>query len=146
MTTPIYPLDVSTTVTVTTANAIASNAYAVAADKLTLDGTGTSLYADFSLVPATMIAPVTGSFCLMAVDYSIDGTTAGPAPTTTLLGRFVGAFTPMPNASNALTTWAMSIQNILVTRKTDFYIFNNGTGQSLPSGSVLKAQRWTPST
>jgi len=147
MTTPIYPLDISTAVTVTTANAIASAAYAVAADKLTLDGTGSSFYADFSLVPSSMsTAPTYGSFNLIAVDWALDGTIAGPAPTASLIGRFVGAFSPMPAIGNALTTWSMTIQKVLVTRKTDFYLFNNGTAQSLPVGSVLKAQRWTPST
>lgn len=146
MPTPIIPIDVSTAVTVTTANAIANNAYAIAADKLTLDASGTSMLANFELTPATMTAPTAGAFQLIAVDYNLAGTTAGPAPTSAMLGRVVGTFTPTPSTGNTATSWVMTINNVSVTRKTDFYIFNNGTGQSLPTSSVLKAQRWTPGT
>lgn len=146
MSTPILPIDVGTAITVTTANAIANNNYAVAADKLTLDAAGTSMMADFELTPATMTAPTAGSFALIAVDYSLDGTTAGPAPTSALQGRFAGVFTPTPASGNTSTSWLMGLKSVPVTRKTDFYLFNNATGQSLPSGSVLKGQRWTPGT
>ena len=138
--------DIGAVVTVTTANAIATATYAVAADKLTIDNsTNKALLVDFSLVPAVFsVAPVAGSISLMAVDWSLDGTTAGPAPTASLPGRFVGSFTPQPAAGNALTTWAMSLNAVPLSRKVDYYPYNNGTGQSLAVGAVLKAQCWSP--
>ena len=132
--------------TLTTANAIASAAYAVAADKLTIDNTtNKALMVDFELYPAAFAtAPVAGAISLIAVDWSLDGTTAGPAPTATLLGRFIGSFNPQPAASNALTQWRMSLDSVALGNKVDYYLFNNATSQSLAVGAVLKAQCWSP--
>lgn len=80
----------------------------------------------------------------VAVDYSIDGTTAGPAPLTSMLGRFVGSFSPAPSTANAATSWRMSLNSVALSNKCDYYLFNAATGQSLSSGSVLRAQCWTP--
>ncbi len=138
--------NVGTVISVTTANAIASAAYAVAADKLTIDNsTNKALMVDFELLPAAFaVAPVSGAISLIAVDWSLDGTTAGPAPTATLLGRFVGSFSPQPTTSNALTQWRMSLNSVALSNKCDYYLFNNSTGQALAAGAVLKAQCWTP--
>ena len=133
-------------VTLTTANAIASAAYAVAADKLTIDNTtNKALLVDFELLPAAFgIAPVAGAIQLIAVDWSLDGTTAGPAPTATLIGRVIGGFNPQPAAANALTQWRMSLDSVALGNKVDYYLFNNATGQPLTLGAVLKAQCWSP--
>jgi len=138
--------NLGTVTPLTTANAIASGAYAISADKLTIDNSSTkALLVDFELYPAAFAtAPVAGAISLIGVDWSLDGTTAGPAPTATLLGRFVGSFNPMPTTSNASTQWRMSLDSVALGNKVDFYLFNNATGQSLAVGAVLKAQCWSP--
>lgn len=137
--------NVGSVLSVTTANAIASAAYAVSADKLTIDNsTNNALMVDFELQATFATAPVTGAISLIAVDYSLDGSTAGPAPTSSMLGRFVGSFSPAPSTSNASTSWRMSLNSVALANKTDFYLYNAATGQSLSSGSILRAQCWTP--
>lgn len=140
--------NIGSALSVTTANAIDSAAYAAAADKLTIDNSSNkALLADFELQPATFsTAPVAGCIQLIAVDYSLDGAAAGPAPKATILGRVVGTFTPTPTTSNTLTSWRMTLNSVPLANKTDFYLFNNATGQSLPLGSVLRAQCWSPGT
>ena len=149
MTTPIIPILVGSVITVTGANAIVNNAYAVAADKLTIDvGSTVGLCVDFSLVPTWVTAPTAGAISLIAVGYSLDASpVAGPAPVATLNNDFVASFKPSPYTSNTATTWTMTLRRVaLGIGKTDFYIFNNGTGQTLSASWVLKAQVWTPGT
>ena len=149
MSTPIYPQLVGSVITVTGANTIATNAYAVAADKLTIDvATYAGLCVDFTLVPTWSTAPVAGSLSLIAVGYSLDASpAAGPAPVATLNNDFVANFKPAPYTSNTATTWTMTLRRVaLGIGKTDFYLFNNGTGQTLSASWVLKAQVWTPGT
>ena len=136
--------NVGTVFTLTTASAINSDAYAGV--PLTIDNsTNKALLVDFELYPAAFgVAPVAGAIQLIAVDWSLDGTTAGPAPTATLPGRFVGSFSPQPAASNALTQWRMSLVSVALGNKVDYYPFNNKTGQPLAIGTVLKAQCWSP--
>lgn len=137
--------NIGAVLSVTGANAIASGAYASAADKLVVDNTtGGALCADFVLTVSFGTAPVTGSIGLMMVDYSLDNATAGPAPTATLLGKFVGSFSPSPAASNALLTWQASINTVAIPDKADFYLANLSTGQAISAGWVLKAQCWSP--
>lgn len=134
-------------VPVTGAGAIVSGGYSAAADKLTLDNaSGAALLADFDLVAAFGVAPVTGAVQLMAVDWSLDGASAGPAPAASMMPRLVGAFSPQPQAGNASTTWRMRINAVALTRKTDFYLLNNGTAQQISAGWTLTAQPWTPGT
>ncbi len=148
MSTPFLRTLIGTAVTQTTANAIASAAYAVNADCLTLDnGTSLGLLADFELQLTWGTAPVAGSVQLLALDWSLDGTTAGAGSTplsSSLLGRVVGSFNPQFFTSNAVTAMRLRLNSVPLTRKTDFYLFNNGTAQSIPSGSVLSAQIWSP--
>lgn len=149
MPTPIIPQLVGSVITVTGANGINSNAYAVAADKLTIDvGTTAGLCVDFSLVPAWATAPLKGAISLIPVGYSLASTpVAGPAPVATLNNDFNGNFKPAPAASNTALTWIMTLKRVaLGIGKTDFYLFNNDTGQPISSGWVLKAQVWTPGT
>lgn len=149
MPTPIVPQLVGSVITVTGANTITNNSYAVAADKLTIDvSSNAGLCVDFSLVPAWATAPVAGAISLIAVGWSLDGTpVAGPAPVATLNNDFVGNFRPAPNTSNTSTTWTMTLKRVaLGIGKTDFYIFNNATGQTISASWVLKAQVWTPGT
>lgn len=140
--------NVGSVLSVTSANAVANNAYSNSADKLTIDnGTNKALVADFELVCTFAAAPVAGSVVLVAVDYSLDGATAGPTPSATMRPRVVGAFSPQPLASNSSTSWTMRIPGpVAITNKTDYYVLNSGTSQSINTGSVLKAQCWTPGT
>ena len=129
----------------TTANAIASAAYATNADCLTIDNSSAgALLADFELQATFGAAPVAGSIQLVAVDYSLDGTVAGPAPTTAMQGRVVGTFSPVPSTGNAATAWRMSLNSVPLSNKTDYYLYNAATGQSLSAGSILRAQCWSP--
>lgn len=138
---------IGSAITVTTANAIASGAYAVIADVLTIDNsTNGALLVDFSLYPAAFAtAPTAGAISLVAVDWSLDATPVqGSAPTANLLGRFVGTFTQQPGPSNSSTRWRMSLPAVALGNKVDFYLFNNATGQSLAAGAVLISQCWSP--
>lgn len=146
MSTPILKLNIGSVLTVTAANAVANNAYANTADKLTIDNTGNALLADFELQATFGVAPVAGAIQLYAVDYSLDGATAGPNPSATMQPRLVGSFDPMPKTSNTATSWRMRLNSIALSNKSDFYLYNNGTAQSLSSGWVLKAQCWSPGT
>lgn len=147
MPTPLLRDLIGSVLTVTAANAIANNAYANSADKLTIDNsTNLALLADFDLSGTFASAPVAGVIQLYAVDYSLDGATAGPTPAATMQPRLCGSFSPQPQASNASTSWRMRLNAIALTGKTDFFLYNNGTGVSLNSGWVLKAQSWSPGT
>ena len=146
MPTPIIPIDVGTVVTVTAANSIVNNGYANSADKMTLTASDTSMLVDFELSVSWATAPTAGAVSLIASDYSLDDTTAGPVPSATLQGRFVGSFDPQPRSSNTTTTILMRLNAVAQVRKTDYYLFNNATGQTISTGWVLKAQRWTPGT
>ena len=147
MPTPITPQLVGSVITVTGANAITNNNYAVSADKLTIDvASYAGLCVDFSLVPTWSVAPVSGAVSLIKVGWSLDGTpVAGPSPVSTLINEFIGNFNPQPNTSNAATSWVMTLRQVILNvGKTDFYLFNNATGQTISTGWVLKAQVWTP--
>lgn len=136
---------VGSVVTVTSANAIASDAYANVADKLTIDNSSNlALLVDFDLTGTFGSAPVTGSIQVYAVDYSLDGATSGPTPAATMQPRFVGSLSPQPEAGNSSTSWRMRLNAVPLTNKTDFFFYNNKTGVSLNSGWVAKAQAWSP--
>ena len=146
MSTPITRINSGSALTRTTASAIANNAYATTADDLTIDNTAGALLADFELQVTFAVAPVAGAVMLVASDYSLDGATAGPAPSATLLGRVVGSFSPQFAASNTTTAMRLRINNVALAPKTDYYLYNAGTGQPIPAGSVLRAQLWSPGT
>lgn len=149
MTTPIIRLPLGSAIAVTAANAVASGAYSVAADKLQIDNaTNNALLADFELIGTFATAPVGGSVQLIAMDWTLDGSgsPAPAAPASSVLGRFVGSFSPSPNTANAVTSWTMRLDKVSLNRKCDYYIYNNGTGFSLNSGWVLRAQPWSPGT
>lgn len=136
---------IGSVLSVTTASAIASAAYAGSADKLTIDNSSNkALLVDFELQATFGAAPTTGAIMLIAVDYSLDGATAGPAPVSSMLGRVVGSFSPAPSTGNSSTSWRMSLNSVPLANKTDYYLYNAATGQPLSSGSILRAQCWSP--
>lgn len=142
---------VGSAVTRAFANAVANNAYANAADAIRLnpgvpgsDHLG-ALLADFRLTGVTFAsAPVTGVLQLVRVDRDFAGN-QGPTPSATLLGTPVGTFSPMPAASNALTSWIMGIDAVALVPDADYWLFNNATAVSL-SACTLTAQCWSPGT
>lgn len=139
--------NVGSVFSVTHASSIANNAYSASGDKLTINNdTNKALLADFELQATFATAPTAGSVVLVAVDYSLDGATAGPTPSSTMCPRIVGTFTPTAIASNTATSWRMRINAVPLTAKTDFYVLNNGTAQTISSGAILSAQCWTPGT
>jgi hypothetical protein len=139
--------NVGSVFSVTHGSTIANNAYSASGDKLTIDnGTNKALLADFEFEATFAVAPVAGSVVLVAVDYSLDGATAGPTPSATMRPRVVGTFTPTAIASNAATSWRMRINSVPLTAKSDYYVLNNGTTQTISASAVLRAQCWTPGT
>lgn len=150
MTTPILRGNIGSVFSVTAGNAVASGSYSVSGDKLAIDNTtNLALLADFELVLGSAFgaAPTAGAWQLVAVDYDLSGSNAGPTPSsTTPLPRFCGTFTPQPNTGSTSTTWKMRLNSVPLTAKTDYYIYNNGTGQTLATAWVLKAQCWSPGT
>lgn len=153
MPTPVTRQTVGPAVSITGANAIASAAYAVAADALRLvtssGPNAGALLADFRLTRASGAmfgaAPTAGTVQLIAVPRAFDGT-PGPAPSASMLGRVVGTFSPSPATGNAATGWVMSIDSVPLPPDCDFFLFNNATGQSLSAGWTLTAQPWSPGT
>jgi hypothetical protein len=148
MSTPLIR-DSGTPVTLTTANAIANNAYANSADAMRLEISALSaayLLADFCLTGATFgTAPSGGSVQLIAVDRTPSGT-QGPTPSASLLGRVAGTFNPVPSTSNVLTTWTMTINAVPLSADCDYWLYNNGTGYTIASGCTLTATPWSPGT
>lgn len=143
MPTPILRNAIGSPIFVTTANAIANNAYANAADKLRIDNTGNALLADFRLTGVVFgTAPVGGTVALVAVDRDFAGN-AGPAPAASMLGK-VYPFTPSPSTSNTSTGWVMACNNVPLSADCDYWLFNNGTGFQIAAGCVLTAQPWSP--
>jgi len=143
MTAPILRNNVGSAVTVTTANAIANNAYANSADKLRINNTGNALLADFRLTGVTFAAaPVAGAVQLIAVDRDFSGN-AGPTPSASMLGR-IYPFSPQPSTSNASTGWVMSCNSVPLSADCDYWLYNNGTAQQIAAGCVLTAQPWSP--
>lgn len=146
MPTPLLRDVIGSNIVLTAANAVANNAYANVADKLAINNTGLALLADFRLTSATFaVAPTAGVLQLFAVDRDFAGN-AGPTPSATMPGRFVGSFNPYPAASNAATSWIMSLNSVALSAYSDFWLMNNGTAVSLNSGWVLTAQLWSPGT
>ncbi len=131
------------------ANAVANNAYANAADAIRLNpGVAGSdhpgaLLADFRLTGVTFsAAPVKGALQLVRVDRDFAGN-QGPTPSATLLGTPVGAFSPMPTVSNALTGWIMGIDSVALAPDADYWLLNNDTAVNV-TACTLTAQCWSP--
>lgn len=143
MSTPIIRNNIGSAITVTTANAIANNAYANSADKLRIQNTGGALLADFRLTGVVFAAaPVAGSVQLVAIDRDLAGN-AGPAPSASMLGHAY-KFSPQPSTGNSATGWVMAINNVSLSADADYWLYVNGTAQQLAAGCVLSAQCWSP--
>lgn len=149
MTTPIIRVNAASVITVTGANSIANNAFANSADVMRLQQSAMSipaLLADFRLTSVTFsTAPVTGLLQLAIVDRDLSGN-IGPTPSATLMPTRIYTLGPIPLASNTSTGWIMGVDGIPLTQDQDVWPYNAGTGYTLNSGWVLKAQPWSPGT
>lgn len=94
--------------------------------------------AEFVLVGAFGTAPTEGTnLALYARPLDVDGTNDTEAPETSRPTVFIGTFT----VNNVTTTQTIVLNGIYaagVPKKADYYIYNNGTGQTLSSGWTLK--------
>lgn len=148
MPTPIIPI-YATSLTKTTANAIANNAYANSADALRIQRSALSVAAllcDFRLTSVTFAtAPVGGCLQLAVVDRDAAGN-IGPTPSATLVPTRVYTLGPLPATGNAATGWVMGLDAVPLSPDQDVWLFNNGTAYSLNSGALLTAMPWTPGT
>ncbi|WP_153117385.1 hypothetical protein [Rhodocyclus tenuis] len=147
MATPVAQIHIGALVERIIATQIASGAYAAQADCLTVDNSdGLALLADFELThPTTGAAPVAGSIQIVAVDWSLDGATQPPAPFAGLLGTPVGALAPSFGSTNTVKPPVFSRPRVPLRKgKTDYYLFNAGTGQPILAGAVFRARKWSP--
>jgi hypothetical protein len=104
-----------------------------------------ALLCDFGLTVAFGTAPIVGAIVLVANDWSLEASPAQPAaPLSSLISRYVGTFDRQPQATNASLTWKARLNAIPLTQKTDFYLLNAGTGQTISASWVLTAQAWSP--
>jgi hypothetical protein len=75
----------------------------------------------------------------MALDYDFESTpVAGtPTPASTNIARVVGTFLPSPSTSNTALPFLMSLNSVPLTAKTDYYLFNNATGQTFGNSTTF---------
>lgn len=85
-------------------------------------------------------APIEGSLLsLYAQAMSIDGSVNAQAPETTRPGIFIGSFV----VNDVTGVQSIPLVAYDLPRKAQYYVHNNGTGQSLNAGWTLKV---TPRT
>lgn len=119
--------------------AIANNALAQA-DDATYDVFNDGLSypnAEFVLTGSFAVAPAeNSSLVLYARPLDIDGTLDAEVPETTRATVFIGTFT----VNNVTTPQVIPLNGIFATdlpKLAEYYIHNNGTGQSLSAGWKL---------
>ena len=121
---------------------IANNALVQADDAsydIVADGPSGAAFpdAEFVLTCTFGTAPTEGtSIALYARPLDIDGTSDAEPPEATRPTVFIGTFT----VNNVTTSQAIVMNGIVaerVPRKADYYLHNNGTGQSISAGWKL---------
>lgn len=109
----------------------ATNPYDVVADGASFPD------AEFVLTGTFSTAPTEGAtFALYAQPLAIDGTANSQTPEVTRATVFIGTFT----VDNVTTSQSMPLNGIYamdVPRKANYFVYNNGAGQMLPSGWKL---------
>ncbi len=117
--------------------AIANNAlgqaddasYGIVADGLSYPDARFVLTGTFSVAPTENT-----TLALYARPLNIDGTTDTDVPETTRPTVFIGTFV----VNNVTTLQALVVNAFGVPWEADYYIHNNGTGQTLGAGWTLK--------
>jgi hypothetical protein len=93
--------------------------------------------AEFALTVTYSVAPTEGTLIsLYARVLNIDGTADTDVPEAARPGYVVGSFV-VNNTTSAQTLWLYAQD---VPLEADYYIHNNGTGQTISSGWVLKVK------
>ena len=141
MSTPIIPIVVSSAVTYTLASALTTGSFLNTGLRINVS---TALLADFRLPVTGMTAAVAGVLQLILVPRDLSSN-AGGTPTASLIWK-PRSFDPAPATSNAATAFTFSLDAVPIDRDCDVWLYNNALGQSIPSGSVLSYQLWTPGT
>ena len=116
---------------------ISNNALAQADDASYSIATDGAYYpdADFVLTFTYGTAPTEGSvLALYARPLDVDGTADTEVPETTRPTVYIGSFV-VNNVTTTQTAWLRAYD---VPTKADYYIHNNGTGQTVSVGWVLK--------
>lgn len=123
--------------------ASAANNTIAAADDSTYDITVSgSSYPDgrFVLAATFSVAPTEGTtIALYARPIDIDGTNDAEVPETTRPTQYIGSFV----VNNVTTTQYMELYAQNLPWKADYYIHNNGTGQTISAGWTLKVTPYT---
>lgn len=121
---------------------ISNNAIAQADDASYSIATDGAYYPDgeFALTATYAVAPTEGTtIALYARPLNVDGTADTEAPETTRSTYLVGVFV----VNNVTTAQTLVIYARNLPREADYYLHNNGTGQTISAGWVLKV---TPRT
>jgi len=116
--------------------AIANNTLAQADDASYSIATDGAYYPDacFVLTGTFSVAPTeNATLALYARPLNIDGTTDADAPETTRPTQFIGTFV----VNNVTTAQSLVCNAQDVPWEADYYIHNNGTGQTLSAGWKL---------
>lgn len=117
--------------------AIANNALAQA-DDASYDIVADGAYypdADFVLTVTFGTAPTEGAvIALYARPLDVDGTADTEVPETTRPTLFIGSFA----VNNVTTAQTLTLRAYDVPTKADYYLHNNGTGQTVSAGWTLK--------
>lgn len=148
MATPLLR-DYGSVITVTGANAIASAAYSNSADVMHINssalGSTNYLMADFRVKCTFSTAPVAGSLQLIKVPRDFSGN-QGNTPASTLLMTQIFTFGPLPQTSSTVTAYTFSVDAVPLDYDADYWLFNNGLGQSIPASYSFLALPWSPGT
>lgn len=146
MTTPIVRIP-GTELTPVTVSAIYSGSpgYASSAMRIQVSGLtpANAMLCDFRLTSITWggTPSAAGSIQLYAVDRDFAGT-VGPTPGANYLPRLCGTFSPQELAS--ASPGIMSLNAVPLSYDADYYVANNGTGQTF--ACTLNAKPWSPGT
>ena len=91
--------------------------------------------ADFVLTGTFGTAPTEGTvLALYARPLDVDGTADTEVPETTRPTVFIGSFV----VNNVTTAQTMTLRAYELPTKADYYVHNNGAGQTLSAGWTLK--------
>lgn len=107
-------------------------------DRMGADGNGFP-DAQFILTCTFTVAPNANSvISLYARERAVDGALDTDAPTASYPGRVIGSFAVNANSPSSSRTMAFMAYDL--PAKADYYIHNNGTGQSISAGWTLKVK------
>ena len=114
------------------------------ADYLTVDNTtNKAMLGDFGFFATFGGATSGGALALAALDWDLQGLTTPLPPSNGLTPRYVGTFDRKPISLGVNPYW-FRLNNVPLTYKTSFIVYNVGTGQAINVGWLLRMQPWSP--